>query len=525
MRKKTNKDLDISAGLIDVAFVYQLLGFHDDAIENLEESLKLAEKINEKTLITNCYQLLGVNYEKTGNIRKANDYYGKYESFIVFLEEESREKDIAEKEIQTEQIIRKTEQERQEISDSLRLAQLTAKSKEDSVRLVTMESELALAKKEEDLKRRRDQIKTLNQERELQQKEIETQKAKQRSQQLMLLSAAIGLIFMIVLAVVMIRANRNRKRANTKLSKQNKEIAEKSEQLSGALKKIAHQNQNITQSINYAKGIQKALLPVPEKLNDHLMDSFIFFNPRDIVSGDFYWFRELDAKSDIFKIFGMHRRNEENDQTEQNISKKKFIISAVDCTGHGVPGAFMSMIGYNLLDEITTKGITRPDLILEELHKGVKFTLKQEETNNQDGMDMAMCVVDFENKRLEFAGAKNPLVYIQNGEVKQIKGDKNGIGGKSDNSPFTLHTLDIDTPTYCYMFSDGFIDQFGGEKGHKYMIKHFRNKLLEIHKFPFPEQRTILKQELKDWIGTEYHQIDDVLVIGFKVDFSRPNSN
>lgn len=214
----------------------------------------------------------------------------------------------------------------------------------------------------------------------------------------------------------------------------------------------------------------------------------------------------------------MHRR--EDDKKDKEKQAKKLVISAVDCTGHGVPGAFMSMIGYNLLDEITNKGITRPDLILEELHRGVRFALKQKETNNQDGMDMAICVVDREKKIMEFAGAKNPLIYIQNGEVQQIKGDKNGIGGKSDDHKFEAHTIDVSLPTWVYMFSDGYIDQFGGDAGRKFMIKSFREMLFEIYEKPMPEQKDFLDKKIKEWIGTKYSQIDDILVLGFKLDLS-----
>jgi serine phosphatase RsbU (regulator of sigma subunit) len=218
----------------------------------------------------------------------------------------------------------------------------------------------------------------------------------------------------------------------------------------------------------------------------------------------------------------MHRLEDEK-KAGGNKEDKKLVISAVDCTGHGVPGAFMSMIGFNLLDEITSKGITRPNLILEELHRGVRFTLKQKETNNQDGMDLAMCVIDSKTKTLEFAGAKNPLIYIQDGEVKQIKGDTNGVGGKSDDHTFTLHTVDVSTPTYCYIFSDGFIDQFGGENGRKFMISNFRNLLFDIHQKPMKEQREILDKTIKEWMGKKYNQIDDILVIGFKLDLNSNN--
>ncbi|HBO73512.1 MAG TPA: hypothetical protein DD653_02345 [Marinilabiliales bacterium] len=135
-------------------------------------------------------------------------------------------------------------------------------------------------------------------------------------------------------------------------------------------------------------------------------------------------------------------------------------------------------------------------------------------------MDISICVIDPQEKMVEFAGAKNPLIYIQNGNVEQIKGDKNGIGGKSDDHNYTLHKVVINGPTWFYIFSDGFIDQFGGDSGRKFMIKTFRELIFEIHQKPMQEQKEILAAALKEWIGTKFSQIDDVLVIGFKLDIS-----
>lgn len=515
IRMKIGNNTEIAAGLLDVAFILQVLGFYDDAIENIKKALKLAEKEKNSQLIMNCYQQLSTNYQYIGNIKKSNEFSAKAESYLAYLEEQSLKQDFETEVIETQKKVAQTEEEKRTAQLEYELNQMKFQSAQDSLNQAIQAKQDSLFEAARIAKQRELEIKTLNQQKKIQDLAMAEQEAQQQKQRLIILSIAGGLILMVILAIVMLRANRSRKRANTKLEKQNKEINEKSEQLGQALKKIAHQNQNITQSINYAKGIQQALLPQPDLLNNYISDSFILFKPRDIVSGDFYWFRELDAKSDIFKIFGMHRMDK--DKNETNGQSKKFIVSAVDCTGHGVPGAFMSMIGYNLLDEITNKGITRPDLILEELHRGVRFTLKQKETNNQDGMDMALCVIDKKEKHIEFAGAKNPLVYIQNNEIKQIKGDKNGIGGKSDDHKFTMHKVEINGPTWFYMFSDGFVDQFGGENGRKFMIKKFRQLLFEIHKLPMKEQQEILDKKLKNWMGTKYNQIDDVLVIGFKI--------
>ena len=278
-------------------------------------------------------------------------------------------------------------------------------------------------------------------------------------------------------------------------------IEEKNLALGASLVELEHQkeiiekkNQDITSSINYAKRIQVAMLPEVSKVKEMLPKSFIFFQPRDIVSGDFYWFSK--------------------------VSDEKCVIAACDCTGHGVPGAFMSLIGNDVLNEtVNARNIHEADQILHDLHSGVVNALNQRATDNRDGMDMTLCVIDKENKQVHFAGAKNEVIYIKNGKVDRLKGDKMPIGGERLDVERFFHkeTVDIDAPTTFYMFSDGFQDQFGGEKGRKYMKKRFREFLVEIHKQPFEEQEKILKLEFDAWLGGIHHQVDDVLVIGFKV--------
>jgi len=176
------------------------------------------------------------------------------------------------------------------------------------------------------------------------------------------------------------------------------------------------------------------------------------------------------------------------------------------------------MLGNSFLNQIIlNQQITSPDLILEKLSDEVKFALKQEETRNQDGMDMALCTIDLTTMHVEFAGAKNALILIQNGEVERIKGDNKPIGfNHYPGRSFQNHQIEIDTPTCLYMFTDGYIDQFGGEKGRKFMIRRFQNLLKKIHTKPMSEQRDILDATMKKWIGDE-DQIDDILIIGFKI--------
>ncbi|MCU0448070.1 MAG: SpoIIE family protein phosphatase [Microscillaceae bacterium] len=253
-------------------------------------------------------------------------------------------------------------------------------------------------------------------------------------------------------------------------------------------------NRDMTASISYASRIQEAMLPHWERIKMFIPEMFIFFQPRDIVSGDFYWFAEKDGK---------------------------LLIAAIDCTGHGVPGAFMSMVGDAHLNQIVNAdGITSPEVVLGKLHQRVRQSLKQAETQNRDGMDMALGVIDRYRQTLEYAGAKSPLVYIQNQELFEIKGDRTPVGGeqKEAHRVYTKHTLKIDQPTWVYMFSDGFADQFGGPEFKKFMGKRLRELLFEIHLKPFTEQKAILQQTFEDWKGKE-RQTDDVLVVGFKIVF------
>ena len=258
--------------------------------------------------------------------------------------------------------------------------------------------------------------------------------------------------------------------------------------------KMEEQNRFITDSIRYAKDIQFALLPRATRLKQAFEDHFVFFKPRDIVSGDFYWFGESDNK----KIFAVG-----------------------DCTGHGVPGAFMSMIGNDLLTHsVIESQITDPAKILERMHKGVRYALKQEQKDNSDGMEVAILVIDKEKKEVAYAGAKIPLIYIQKGVTNKIRGGKKAIGGKQKEvtREFSTHIISVEDTTTFYMFSDGYQDQFGGKQADR---KRFQsNYLIELleknHTLPFELQREELENALKEWQGNQ-PQVDDILVAGLKV--------
>ncbi|PIY08754.1 MAG: hypothetical protein COZ18_10670 [Flexibacter sp. CG_4_10_14_3_um_filter_32_15] len=274
---------------------------------------------------------------------------------------------------------------------------------------------------------------------------------------------------------------------------QNQSIFAQNEYLEAQQEKIQLQNKNITASINYAKRIQKAMLPSQNLLEEILPKSFVYFNPRDIVSGDFYFFAEKDDK---------------------------IVIAAVDCTGHGVPGAFMSVIGNDLLTQIVVwRGITESNLILNELHNGVVQTLKQEETENRDGMDISLCVLNTTTNEIQYSGAKNSLLYITpNGKINQIKGDRYHVGGvaKQLERDFTAHTLTPEKGTRFYLLTDGYLDQFGGKHSKKYSKRRFQLLIEKLKSFHIFELKHEVERNFIEWKGGE-KQIDDVLVIGFEM--------
>ena len=246
-------------------------------------------------------------------------------------------------------------------------------------------------------------------------------------------------------------------------------------------------------SIHYAKRIQDATLPDLKLMNHYLKESFILFKPKDIVSGDFYW---IEKKGD------------------------EILFAVVDCTGHGVPGAFLSLIGYNSLNKIVNElNIIKPSEILEELNQSVYKTLQNnlEYNHIQDGMDMSICSLNTKTNVLQFAGAYNPLYIVSNNTITEIKGDKISIGSGEGNlqNKFQNNVVQLNKNDCIYLFSDGYADQFGGPKGKKFKYSRFKELLIEMNKLEMSEQGENLDKTITTWQGN-LEQIDDVCVIGVK---------
>lgn len=264
-------------------------------------------------------------------------------------------------------------------------------------------------------------------------------------------------------------------------------------ELKAAYDTIEEKNREITSSISYARYIQQAILPHPSEIPWLAENMFILYLPKDIVSGDFYWFTENNGK---------------------------IIITAADCTGHGVPGAMMSMLGISLLEEIVNKrNIINANEILNTLRSEVIRTLKQggEDGKSKDGMDVALCVIDRQLPTIQYAGAYNSLNIVRKGELIEYKADKMPIAiHHSMESQFTLHTVGVETGDMIYLFSDGYADQFGGSDGRKFMAKNLKSLFIEIATLPIEKQKEVLNERFLQW-KSDHEQVDDVVVLGVKI--------
>ena len=309
----------------------------------------------------------------------------------------------------------------------------------------------------------------------------------------------IGLIY----AFIKVRERalvESKKRLENTVEERTKELREEKEKVEAINLEVTEQkaiieekNKDITDSINYAKRIQDAVLPSKNLITKGYKESFILYKPKDIVSGDFYWFAE---------------------------GANKYFIASADCTGHGVPGAFMSMIGNNLLNQIVKDhGVDVPGKVLTNLNNELKnaFSSNQHQFDTKDGMDIALCAYDPVANTLEFAGANRPLYFIRNGELTEVKGTKSPIGAQTPiGFAFETKVFSIEKGDSFYATSDGYADQFGGPDGKKFMTKKLKELLVQIHQQPMKEQQEILSSTILNWMGKEHEQIDDELVIGFR---------
>jgi serine phosphatase RsbU (regulator of sigma subunit) len=433
INEKVDNKLNLANNLTNISEIYDKQNDFSNTIKYLEDALAIEKQIDDKEQLKLTYHQLEGAYKKYKKIDKAYYYLKQYS-----------------------------------------VLQDTLFNKESAQQIADMETKYKTEKKEK--------------ENQLLNKQLEIKNIQSREQKIYLLISIIIVALVGFLAVNLLRQNKQKQKTNLQLAEKNKIIEEKSHL-------VEEQHKDITDSIKYAQRIQQAILP-PEKMwFDIMPDSFVFYAPKDILSGDFYW---IEQKNDTV------------------------YVAAADCTGHGVPGALMSMVNYNLLNKAVLElNLDVPSQILDAVNKWLTISLHQtyNESAVRDGMDIALCSINKKTKQMQFAGAFNGgYIFKKDGSFIDMNGDKKPVGLFIEDKIqlFTNHDFKLEAGDRIFIFSDGYTDQFGGPKGKKLKYQNFKKYIAESTYLTMPEQKKFLQTKFMEWKGN-YEQVDDVLVIGICV--------
>ncbi len=587
------KTEDNKSELANLANLIALIYFSNNDLYNAstfsEESIEIAEESGDKHIMQLCYETYSLILQNGNDYQNALEYYKKHLRIrdSLLIEQKLKEQDFAKKisdlerseeelklklaEEEEERILKekeKIEKEKQflKIENENKQKDLLIQQKElEEANLRQQQQALIMEKQGLEARKKHQEIEALEKEKEIRDLELQKQIVEQEKRQqeiafleseqerqkleidkgkairkmVLWISVLFGIIFVLIVIFLIIARRSNRKlnkqqvkilEQNTALNSQKEEILSQRDELQSVNEELHVVNEEInnhrdvlqekhtqiTDSITYASRIQTAMLPESTIIPNFFAQYFVFYKPRDIVSGDFYW-----AKL---------------------INNDTIVIAAADCTGHGVPGAFVSMLGISFLNEIVNKDeLTNANTVLDTLREKIKTSLKQQgnDSESKDGMDIAVCIIDKKNMKLQYSGAHNPLYIIRKEEVTvntikkkirivkneqeklvltEIKADHQPIGVYIKERPFSNIEIDIRKNDRMYIFSDGYIDQFGGVIGQKYKSKTFKKSLLTIQHLSITEQKEYLIKEFEDWKG-KLDQLDDILVMGFDLSF------
>jgi len=485
--EETGDKEGIATAYNNIGYLYMKQKNYQNGLSNYLKASKISEQIGDKQAIAMNYNNIGETYSILNKFEDAHNYLTQ--SLALSIEMGSKD-DIKEaysslSELCEKQGDYKKAYEYHKLFSDIKDTLLSAQS---GKQIAEMDAKYESEKKEKN-------IELLTKDKALQDADLSKQK--------FIRNGFIGgLIIALLLAFIFYNRYVIKQKLNTELSGKNNELVQKNVL-------IEKQKEKIIDSITYAQLIQQSILMEESEIQKSFPDSFIYYQPKDIVSGDFYWFSEVGNNSEL------------------GDTNSKLLIAAIDCTGHGVPGAFMSMIGNTLLNQIVNeKHITKPSEILRLLNIGIYESLHQQkdETLSRDGMDVALCCIDFNNSQIEYAGAKNPLYLISDNIITVIKGDKETIGGGGMISKqfmplereYTNHIIPIKKDISIYLFTDGYMDQFENTERKKFGTQKFKELLLNNQQLTMKQQKELLVKEHEDWKGSTA-QIDDILVIGLKL--------
>jgi serine phosphatase RsbU (regulator of sigma subunit) len=526
IREEIGKKIGIARSLNNIGMVYKFQGDLPKALEYFHKSLNIQEEIDNKQGIATNLNNIGIIYSNQRDIPKALAYFHKS---LKIREEIGYKKGIA----SSLNNIGSIELEKGSDSGIAKAKQYSLKALEiaqelgypDLISLASSNLSKVYEKQGKGMKalemhklyvQMRDSINNeVTQKASIQQgakyafekvqavkdaeheKQLAIEKEAKAKQQVITAATGGGLgLVAIFLLFVMNRLKVTRKQKA--VIEQQKEVVEE-----------AHQE--IKDSITYAKRIQSAILPAAKVVKEYLKESFILYKPKDVVAGDFYWMESVSSS----RHSGLDPESPNKDEIAGHASNDVVLFAAADCTGHGVPGAMVSVVCNNALNRsVREYGLTDPGQILDKTREIVVAEFEKSEEEVKDGMDIAIC--SLEGNKLQYAGAHNPLWIIRNSEIIETKANKQPIGQFDHPEPYTTHSFDLHKGDAIYIFSDGYVDQFGGEKGKKFKSRAFRELLLSIQSKPMETQKTIIDETFNSWRGN-LEQIDDVCVIGVRV--------
>ncbi len=458
--------------------IYTATKDYTNALKYHFKSLALAEEVGDKNEIALNLGFIGELYMLTGDFKKAEDYLKRsHELYKVIGVLDN----LAEVQSSLSHLYDTTGRYKEALThykEAVRIKNQIYNEKNEK-KMVQKEMTLEFEKREALTK-------------SVHEKQLAIAEAEKKRQWIVFWCIIVVLAVSVGFAAVVLRSLR--------ITRKQKEIIEAQKNVVQKQKEIVEkQNEKILDSITYAQSIQQSILIEEDDIRRFLPDSFVFYKPKDIVSGDFYWFSKLDDK---------------------------IIVAAVDCTGHGVPGAFMSMIGNTLLHQVVNENrVTSVSEILRQLNIGIYNALRQGTNRalSKDGMDIALCCIDFKTKELHFSGAQQPLYIVKDNELIVVNGDRNSVGGgyrmmNSDpmKTNYASHTFSLTDNMTIYLSTDGYLDQFGGEHRKKMGFQEFKNLLLNNRHLSMQEQKHALAAAHDSWKGNNA-QIDDILVMGIKI--------
>ncbi len=494
VRKSNNERIGIISALVNESVVLNNLKHYKISLTKLEEALSLAQELNDEKQMRSVFGMLSETYQKMGNIEKSLYYYEYYKTFNEYITNKKVKKISSklEKE-QMQKNILKLEAEKKQLE--LEKKELLLHSTQKTIQNISKEQQIlidSLSKKEMSLLLTQQKL-------ELNKTKNTLLNNKKRQQRIIIILSVIVIIILFALLIWIYSLWRIRNKNIAELNSKNKFIFNQKEEIEtqrNHLMKINElldqKNQETILSLNYAQRIQKATFMSKAEMQQIFKDSFLFFRPLHIVSGDFYYINQ--------------------------INEYQKIVVVGDCTGHGVPGAFLTILGINILDNITNdKHIHKPSEILLELDKKFHYNLNKRELDITDGMDVSVCFIDTEKNILEYAGAKNHLLIVNKNKPTLIKGSNESIGHTKtsdfENLSYKNHTINIEENSWLYMFSDGFVDQFNSE-GKKFLRKNLVNLLTQNANKNGNQQHEIIQNSFDNWKKDTF-QIDDVIVMGF----------